>query len=272
MGRCLTATPTPSSPTSIRPSARRSGSRPARCASWPARGVARPGSSRDGSPTRSPRAWSGHATCWSSRSPTRPPARCARRLAALGQPGRGGLDVPCRGAPPAPPFLAARPRQRPAVDPRIEGADPRAAGGRACPAATATSGPRPRRRDRVGEGAPDPPERVRDAGHRRGPRRLVAARPDGGPLPPLRDRQGAGRPDRLRGHARADDRADRGRRRRSRPRSATAIAGSRSTNTRTPTRSRRRSSTRGSAAARTWRSSATRTRRSTRSPAPRATT
>ena len=64
----------------------------------------------------------------------------------------------------------------------------------------------------MGEGAPDPSERVRDAGDRRRPRRLAPAGPDGGPVPPIRDRQVARRPDRLRGHARADDRADRGRR------------------------------------------------------------
>ena len=113
MGRCLTATPTPSSPTSIRPSARRSRSRPARCASWPARGVARPGSSRDGSPTRSPPTWSGRATCWSSRSPTRPPARCVRRLAALGHPGVAAST-----------FHAAALRQLRHFWPRVHGSDP----------------------------------------------------------------------------------------------------------------------------------------------------
>ncbi len=43
MAACQRATRTPSSSTSIRPSARRSRSRPARCASWPAPGAARPG-------------------------------------------------------------------------------------------------------------------------------------------------------------------------------------------------------------------------------------
>ena len=113
MGRCLTATPTPSSPTSIRPSARRSGSRPARCASSPARGAARPGSSRDGSPTRSRPTSSGHATCWSSRSPTRPPARCVRRLAALGHPGVAAST-----------FHAAALRQLRHFWPRVHGSDP----------------------------------------------------------------------------------------------------------------------------------------------------
>ena len=176
MGRCLTATPTPSSPTSIRPSARRSRSRPGRCASWPARGVARPGSSRDGSPTRSPPAWSGHATCWSSRSPTRPPARCVpgwRRSATRAW--RPRRSMPPRSASSAISGRASTAATRRRSSNRRCRSSPRWRP--ACPAATGyLAGPRPRRRDRVGEGAPDPSERVRDAGDRRRPRRL-ACRP-----------------------------------------------------------------------------------------------
>ena len=155
--------------------------------------------------------------------------------------GRDRLHVPRRRAPSAPPFLAARPRQRPAVDPRVEGADPRARSRPGCPAATATSRsatspPRSNGRRRAGSARPST-SRGRIAEDRDA---LAAARPDGGPLPPLRGGQGAGRPDRLRGHARADDRADRGRRRDRRARSAIATAGSRSTSTRTRTRSRPR--------------------------------
>ncbi len=171
MGRCLTATPTPSSPTSIRPSARPSRSRPDRCASWPARGVARRGSSRDGSPTRSPPAWSGHATCWSSRSPTRPPARCVRRLAALGHPGVAAST-----------FHAAALRQLRHFWPRVHGSDPPSILESKVPilAPLAAGLPGGYRylavRDLAGEiewakARRIASERVRDAGHRRRPRR-----------------------------------------------------------------------------------------------------
>ena len=136
----------------------------------------------------------------------------AGRLAALGPAGRRGVHVPCRRAPPAPPFLAARPRDGSAGDPRIQGADPRPAGEGPAGRLSLPRRARPRGGDRMGQGPPDRAGRVRDPGDRRGPRRVAPAGPDGRPVPTLRDGQGPSRPDRLRGHARADDRAHRGRR------------------------------------------------------------
>ena len=135
------------------------------------------------------------------------PARRARA------PGRGGVHVPCRRAAPAPPFLAARPRHRPARDPRLEGARSSRRSRPGCRAATATSrSATSRPRSSGPRRAASAPADVRGTGDRRGPRRAAAAGPDGRPVPALRDEQGAGRPDRLRGHARTDDRAHRGRR------------------------------------------------------------
>ena len=218
-----------------------------------------------------------------ARDRRRPAARRAGRH--LHRQGRGRDGGPAGGARPpgvaASTFHAAALRQLRHFWPRVHGSDPPSILESKVPILAPLAAGLPggyrylavrdlAARDRMGEGAPDRPGRVRDAGHR--PR--TATRP----LPPdlmaglyrryETAKARAGRID-FEDMLGADDRADRGRRRDRRPRSATAIAGSRSTSTRTPTRSRRRSSTRGSAGARTWRSSATRTRRSTRSPAPR---
>ena len=131
------------------------------------------------------------------------------RLAALGPPGRRGVDVPCRRAPPAPAFLAARPRDGSTGHPRIQGADPRPAGQGPARRLSLPRGSGPRGGDRMGQGPPDRAGRVRAPGDRRGPRRVAPAGPDGRPVPTLRGGQGSGRSDRLRGHARADDRIDR---------------------------------------------------------------
>ena len=273
MAGCQSMTPTTCWPTSIRPSARPSRSPRGRCASWPAPGAARPGSSPGASPTPWPRsvvrprdvlvvtftdkaagemARRGWRTWGIGGSPRRPSMR--PRSASCAISGRSSMA-------PTPPDILA-----------VEGADPRPAGGGPAGRLSLSRGPRPRRRDRMGEGAPDRPRRVRAARHRERPGRPAAARPHGRALSPLRGGQDARRPDRLRGHARARRSPSSTAMRPSPPRSATGIAGSRSTSTRTPTRCRRRSSTPGWAGATTWPWSATRTRRSTRSPGPRATT
>ena len=125
---------------------------------------------------------------------------------------RGGLHVPRRGTPSAAAFLAAGPRIGSAGDPRLQGAHPGAAREGPAGRLPLSRRARPRRRDRMGQGAPDRGVRVRDAGPRRGSRRATPGRPHGRALPALRDGQGTRRPDRLRGHAGADDRAHRGRR------------------------------------------------------------
>ncbi len=129
-------------------------------------------------------------------------------------------------------FHAAALRQLRHFWPRIHGTalpsileskvpDPRAAGRRAAGRLPVPRGARPGIGDRMGEGSPDRPRRVRDPGPGRGPRREPAARPHGPPVPPLRDGQGARRTDRLRGHAGPAHRAARqrpcGRRRGPRP-------------------------------------------------------
>ena len=273
MAWCPAATPTTSWPTSIRPSAR-----PSLITSRAAVHPGRRGQRQDPGHLATRRLRARHRRRPAARRAGRHVhrqgrrRRCATRLAALGQPGVAAST-----------FHAAALRQLRHFWPRVHGSDPPSILESKVPilAPLAAGLPGGYRflavRDLAGEIEWAKARRIRPTDYET---RAIAedrdasaaAGPDGRPLPPLRDGQGARRPDRLRGHARADDRAHRGRRHRSRPRSATAIAGSRSTSTRTPTRSRRRSSTRGSAGARTSRSSATRTRRSTRSPGPRATT
>ena len=132
----------------------------------------------------------------------------ARRLAALGHPGVAAST-----------FHAAALRQLrhfwPRVhgvdlpgDPRVEGADPGATGRRPAGRLPLPRGPRPCRRDRMGEGAPDRPGRRTRSGHRDdrdAPCRTISWR---GSIDATNG-QGASRPDRLRGHARADRRAHR---------------------------------------------------------------
>ena len=136
----------------------------------------------------------------------------AGRLAALGHRGVAAST-----------FHAAALRQLRHFWPRVHGTDPpeilASKAPMLAPLAAGPAGrlplprrPRPGRRDRMGQGAAHRCWRVRGAGDRRGPRRAAAAGPDGRPVSPLRGRQGARRADRLRGHARADDRAHRGRR------------------------------------------------------------
>ena len=268
MTRCPTRSPT-SSPISTPPSARRRWPRPVRSASWPEPARARRGRSRiasryavatgrGGRPARARR----HV----HRQGRRRDARAACRARSAGD---RGVDVPRRRAAPAPPFLAPGRRRRGAGRPRVEGPAPRRPGPWPARRLSLRRGTRPRRRDRMGEGPPGVAGRVRGGRPGDRPRRSPPGAPLRAALPALRGGQGAGRPDRLRGHARDDRPAPRGRAGDRRARSATATAGSASTSTRTRTPSSRHSSMPGSAGATTWPSSATRTRRSTPSPAPR---
>ena len=180
-----------------------------------------------------------------------------------------GLDVPCRGAAPAPALLAPGHRHRPPGGPRDQGPDARRPGPRAARRLPLRRRARPRRRDRVGEGSPGVAGRLRGGRPGRRPRRSAPGAPLRAALPALRGGQGAGRPDRLRGHARDDRPAPRGRagdrRRGPGPLSLVQrrrVPGHERPPAGAPRRLARRSAT-------TSRSSATRTRRSTRSPGPR---
>ena len=74
---------------------------------------------------------------------------------------RGGrIDVPCGGAPPASSLLAARPGRRPALDPVVQGVDPRAARRDPPGRLPISGGARPRGRDRVGQGQADRTSRL----------------------------------------------------------------------------------------------------------------
>ena len=135
----------------------------------------------------------------------------AGRLAALGHRGVAAST-----------FHAAALRQLRHFWPRVHGTDPpeilaskapilAPAGSRVAWRLSISRRPRPRRRDRMGEGAADRRRRVRGQSARRRPRRASPAGPHGRPVPPLRSGQDPCRPDRFRGHARTDHRADRGR-------------------------------------------------------------
>ncbi len=200
------------SPTSIPPSARRSSPRAGRSASWPARGRARPGRSRVGWPTRSrPERWRRRHVLVVTFT-DKAAGEMRERLAALGRPGVAAAT-----------FHAAALRQLRHFWPR--------ATGRELPAILdskvallvdlARALPGGYRyvavRDLAGEIEWAKARRVAPGayeagGRRRRPRRSPPRPAVRAALPTLRGGQGAVGPDRLRGHARADRPAHRGRR------------------------------------------------------------
>ena len=137
--------------------------------------------------------------------------------------GRDRADVPRPRAEPAAPFLAVAPRRRAAARAAgLQGPDPRPARAPAPRALPVHAGEGPRRRDRVGEVAPDRGARVRERGCA-GRSRARATDPSGPVrrrLRGLRARQGPPGPHRLRRPPRRDRPPARGRRRcrRDRPR------------------------------------------------------
>ena len=148
----------------------------------------------------------------SSRSPTRPPARCASAWPMLGRPGIAAAT-----------FHSAALRQLRHFWPRVsgrelpgdhglEGRRRRRPGPEPAGRLPLRRGARPGGRDRMGEGPSDPTRGLRAGGRVGRPRRSPPRPPVRAALPAVRGGQGAGRPDRLRGHARADGPADRGRR------------------------------------------------------------
>ena len=259
----------------------RSRSGPARGGHHHVRPAVHPGRRRDRQDT-------GHlaagriCACDRRRAPARRPRRYVYRqggrgdAGAAGRTGSTGRDrrhIPCCGPPPAPPFLAARPRRRI----RRRSSSRRCRSSRrwrpGCPAATATSAVR----DLAAEIEWAKARRIDPASY------VVraAAEDRDASLPPdlmaglfqtVRDRQDARRTDRLRGHARADDRADRDGPgdRRGDPRPLSLVLGRRVPGHEpAPGGAARRVA---AVVATTSPSSATRTRRSTRSPVRRATT
>ena len=175
--------------------------------------------------------------------------------------GRRRAHVPRRGARPAAP-VRARPRRQ---DRLVEGAAAAPDRELAPRRVSLPSRGRSRDRDRVGE---EPAHHAAALPRRaRRPRAADPGRPDAPRLPAVRGAQDGRRLRRLRGPARARDPAVLGRRRGARRCFASATARSPSTSTRTSTSSSRRCSSCGSARATSSASSATTTSRSTRSPA-----
>ena len=265
--------PTACSTTWTRSSARPSSRRAGRSRSSPAPGPARPASSArrtayaiaTGRRRRRTRSWS-------SRSRTRPRARWSSGCAALGLPGVDGADVPraravasCATSGRAATTASRCPQLLDSKLPILG----RLARGAARPLPV-HAGQGPRRRDRMGEGAPDRAPDGYEAEAERAPARAAdPGRPVRARLRRLRAGEGAGRA----GSTSTTCSSRRSTCSRATPRrprsSAPASAGSASTSTRTRTRSSSGCSSCGSAIARHRASSATRTRRSTRSPARR---
>ena len=211
MGRCPCPTPATSSPTSIPPSARRSRSPRDRCASSPAPAAARPGSSRGAWPMPSRAGVVRPRDVLVVTFTDKAAGEMRARLAALGHPGVAAST-----------FHAAALRQLRHFWPRSTARTRRPSSNRRC-----------RSSPRWPAGLPggyrylavrDLAAEIEWAKARRiGPDdyelRAVEAERDAS-LPPdlmaglyrrYEAAQGAGRPDRLRGHARAHDRAHRGR-------------------------------------------------------------
>ena len=185
------------------------------------------------------------------------------RVAARGarRAGSRRAHVPRRGARSAAP-VRARPRRQ---DRLLEGAAAAPDRELAPRRVSLPSRGRSRDRDRVGE---EPAHHAAALSRRaRRPRAADPGRSDAPRVPAVRGAQGGRRLRRLRGSARARGPALLGRRRGARRCFASATARSRSTSTRTSTSSSRSCSSCGSARATSSASSATTTSRSTRSPA-----